>query len=442
MRRRDRLGAAAVVASVLSLAVGACGSSQSSSSSSASGATSSVATATSSASTGGGATSSAAAPSGKPFVIGTIGSYAGDTNNALGPKIVDAWEKMVNASGGINGSPVTVKVIDDAADASKALQGVQTLVKQDHIMALAGELSNLDSVFQKYMERSGVPVVGGNPFDPPATSSPDWFPSGGNLPAATYGMSLQAKHDGNTKFGVPYCAEAPVCAQLVAPFNATVHLNGGTVVFKTKVAASQPSLTAPCLEGKSSGADAMFITLSAAVLNRMVTECARQGFKPAEYNIGAAAGALTQANPDAVGMTFTHYNVPLSATNVPGVAQFLAALNKYEPGITASPNFTPNDMLIWAGLQLFQAAATAGKLTPASTPADVKDGLYKLKNETLDGIAPPLNYVRGKPTNIACYFGEKLVGVHKMQPEYDGKSQCVPQAQVALLAKVWGIPTS
>jgi hypothetical protein len=46
----------------------------------------------------------------------------------------------------------------------------------------------------------------------------------------------------------------------------------------------------------------------------------------------------------------------------------------------------------WVGGKLFEAAAAKAKLTPDSTPEDVKKGLYALKNETLGGLAPPLTF--------------------------------------------------
>jgi branched-chain amino acid transport system substrate-binding protein len=87
----------------------------------------------------------------------------------------------------------------------------------------------------------------------------------------------------------------------------------------------------------------------------------------------------------------------------------------------------------WAGGQLFAAAAKAAKLTPTSTPADVKKGLYALKGDTLDGIAPPLTFTPGKPAFPACYFAAEISG-GKFQPANgDAKPTC---ADAATLAKI------
>ena len=68
--------------------------------------------------------STTSAPTGDPIVLGAIGGYTG--NQAASNGLVDdasmAWEKSVNARGGINGHPVKLIIKDDGADPAKALQ--------------------------------------------------------------------------------------------------------------------------------------------------------------------------------------------------------------------------------------------------------------------------------------------------------------------------------
>ena len=46
--------------------------------------------------------------------------------------------------------------------------------------------------------------------------------------------------------------------------------------------------------------------------------------------------------------------------------------------------------------------------TGKAAPADVLKGLYTFKNETVGGLTPPLNYVKGKPTFITCWFPQQI----------------------------------
>ena len=74
---------------------------------------------------------------------------------------------------------------------------------------------------------------------------------------------------------------------------------------------------------------------------------------------------------------------------------------------------------------MFEAAARAAKLTPASTPADVKKGLYALKNETLGGFSSPLNFEPGQPTQVPCTFVMGVKAGALTAPRGD-KPLCVP----------------
>lgn len=87
------------------------------------------------------------------------------------------------------------------------------------------------------------------------------------------------------------------------------------------------------------------------------------------------------------------------------------------------------------GGQLFAAAVKAGKLTPSSTPADVKQAMYKLHNETLGGVAPPLNFTPGKPAIITCSFNLQISN-HQFQSLNGGKPVCLNAAESAAVAAI------
>jgi branched-chain amino acid transport system substrate-binding protein len=59
---------------------------------------------------------------------------------------------------------------------------------------------------------------------------------------------------------------------------------------------------------------------------------------------------------------------------------------------------------VWAAGLLFEAAAQAGHLGDNPTPAQVLDGLYALKGETLGGLTAPLTFKKGKATSLPCWF--------------------------------------
>jgi branched-chain amino acid transport system substrate-binding protein len=124
-------------------------------------------------------------------------------------------------------------------------------------------------------------------------------------------------------------------------------------------------------------------------------------------------------------------------SSLPAAKAFLDALDKYAPGLQSGPQFGYDTLFPWLSGKLFEAAATAGHLTPSSTPADVKKGLYALKNETLGGLAPPLTYTPGKPGFPVCYFGMKIGG-GALQPLNGDKPICLTQQQAGALASALG----
>jgi branched-chain amino acid transport system substrate-binding protein len=120
-------------------------------------------------------------------------------------------------------------------------------------------------------------------------------------------------------------------------------------------------------------------------------------------------------------------------TSIPAIASFRHAIDKYAPQLNSNPQYV-DDLSTWAAGKLFQAAAKAANIGPNSTGADVKKGLYALKNETLGGLAPPLTYTPGKPAFVPCYFTVRLAG-GKFASLNSNKPTCLTVAQATALAK-------
>ena len=410
----------ALVAIVVALS--ACGSTASSSTSSASSATQA-------------ASSSVAGPSGKAIVVGMICSCTGPESAAVGNNIsvIKAWADHVNASGGLNGYPVKVITMDDQQNAATSLQDAKQLVEQDHVMAIVGESSFVDASFAPYVQSAGVPVVGGSNFEASFQSNPDFFPSGGDQISGLIGQFALAKQAGKKVFGTIYCAESPICAELVPAANGLAPLYG-LKSFAAKISATAPSYTAPCLAAKSAGVDAMFVADNSPIVLRFVAACAQQGYTPLQLTSINAATSAWLSDPTLNGTLLTALNANGYDTSTPAIETFQAALRKYEPSAINGSTFSGEEINAWSGGLLFQAAAEAAHLTPSSTPADVKKGLYALKNETLDGVAPPLNFTPGKPSFIPCWFAQevkdgKFTSLNGNQPS------CLTATQAAALAK-------
>ena len=391
--------------------------------------------------TGSGTTStqSANAPKGEPIKVGMVCTCSGPQGsaNSLSKEMAEAWVQWVNDNGGLNGHPVEVIVKDDGGDPARSARAVRELVEGDKVMAIAGENSLVDTAWQKYVEDKNFPVVGGVAYQPTMFASPVFFPSGASLLAETYGYLDAAKKANVTKFGTFYCAEAPACAQVVPLIKGIgSQLVGGIgLAHSAKVAATAPSYTAQCLAAKDAGVEAIFTAVSPAIGTRIIEQCKQQGFEPKFVGISGALPVSAAASGDYDGAILAQGNLPPTSTDTPGGKQLAEAIERYAPGITDNENWNANPTHTWAGLQLFAKAAEASKLGPTAKPSDVMAAMYKLKDETIDGLSGPLNYVKGQPTLAACPFIETVkngewVSVDGSEPE------CVPEDKIKGLAQI------
>jgi branched-chain amino acid transport system substrate-binding protein len=376
-----------------------------------------------------------------PIRLGSIASCSGAQAASLGGvcDMLVAWERYINARGGINGHPVKMTVIDDGLDPARSLAGIKRLVEDEKVIALVGEYSLLDVNWADYVQTMGVPVIGGTSTEPPFATQPGFYPSGAQVPTLLYGLVNETKKAGKRNLGVLVCAEAPVCAGLppVLTRIATQVIGGSSVAYSGKIAASQPNYTAECLAAKEAGVDALYVAQNSVVVERVADQCGQQGFHPVMLG---TVGTLDRnaPNPNFEGALSALPNASITIASTPATKAFHDALSTYAGSLVGSPQYNNALTSAWAGGELFAAAAAKGNLGPDSTAADVKNALYMLKDETLGGYAAPLTFARDKPTLVHCYFVQRIDS-GKLDALYGGDPVCIPEAEVpALMAAVAG----
>ena len=386
------------------------------------------------AATSAGAGAQGTAPGGAAIKVGFMCSCSGVQASLLAgvSKVAQAWANSTNASGGVNGHPVQLFTEDDSSNPATALQEAKKLVEQDHVVAIVGEVSLVDQTWVPWVVSQGIPVVGGASGEPVQGSTPGVFPSGSTLLPVTIGILDGAK--GMKNLGVMVCAESPVCAQIIPVAQGAGKLLGLSVTPAT-ISATAPNYTAPCLQMKSAGVTAVFVGDNGPIVQRVAADCAQQGYNPLQV-VGAAGTTSSElSDPHLAGAVAAGPNANPFDASTPAVKEFQDALAKYYPGLLTSAGFTYDDFYAWAGGKLFEAAAKAGNIGPSSTPADLMNGLYALKNETLGGLSAPLTYTKGKPYATTCWFTSKvengaLVSLNGNRPV------CLTAAQAAGLSKL------
>jgi branched-chain amino acid transport system substrate-binding protein len=355
-----------------------------------------------------GATASprAHASSSSTWVIGNIGTYSGvNSGNFLGGgQTIQAWADYTNAHGGINGHHIKVISLDDAGVASTSVNDVKQLVS-DHVLAIVGMNSGDDADWDKYIESTGIPVIGGSTPLPDFASNPDYFPVGATANNSVPDLLLYAKavlHQ--TVGGYLGCEEAPVCSALEPVYAAAYSAIGGNLAYNTLFSSSAPSYAAQCLAAQSAGVQDLEIIGPAPVIPKIAQNCQSQGYNP---TLLLNDVVLTPSLANSIGTAdavFGADDFPFTATSIPAAKTFHNALEKYEPGVLSSTTFTQDDADTWASGQLFAAAAKAAKLGNKPTSKELVAGLYKLKGVTLGGLTPPLTFTKGKPNSISCIY--------------------------------------
>ncbi|HEY2331576.1 MAG TPA: ABC transporter substrate-binding protein [Acidimicrobiales bacterium] len=416
---RHRRSAISAVVIALALVAAACGSSSKSSSSSG---------------------TTLPKPTGTPLKIGWIGTITTATGAAPngGKDALDAWVQSTNASGGVNGHPVTAVYADDKGDPAVGLAAMKDLVENQHVIAIVGEnAGSTDQTWGPYMVTKQVPVVNGYAGDALAFTNPMFFLTAGAVTANLWGQMESASKAGATRVGILLCTESPACAQAQPLFDLQAKAVGLTMVANLLASATQASYTAECLTFKNGNAQAVAAFVN---LNVFVRDCARQNYNPITINSNLLPNLNTiKASPELIGGTISGSSEqwPCVDPKAPGAPALYTALKTYHPdwapGGKNNALFSSDICASWAGGLAFakaiQNAAVASGAT--ATSADVIRGLSMFKNETLGGVAPNSTFNDGtkpNPLNPCVFLYKWVKGVFQSVPGPDAIYTCKPAA--------------
>jgi branched-chain amino acid transport system substrate-binding protein len=261
--------------------------------------------------------------------------------------------------------------------------------------------------------------VGGSTPLPDFASNPDYFPVGATANNSVPDLLIYAKQILDQKLGGYLgCEEAPVCSALEAVYAGAYKAIGGTLAYNTLFSSSAPSYTAQCLAAQSAGVQDLEIIGPAFVIPKIAQSCEAQNYRPTLLLNDVVLTPALASQISSANAVFGADLFPFTATSgAPGVTEFRAALKKYEPSVLSSATFTQDDAASWASGLLFAAAAQAADLGNKPTAAEVKAGLYKLHDDTLGGLAPPLTFNRGKPNSINCIYIMKIANAKLTLPQ-------------------------
>ena len=375
---------------------------------------------TSSAGAGGGVGPASAKPASPlaPILLGNVGTYSGPVGSALGgtDTMVQVWAQWTNAHGGIAGHPVQVFTADDGGDPARSVSLVKDMVENKHVIAfLANQAVFTLKAQLAYLHHHNIPIIGGDMTSPTWTSDSLAFPVGTTIGEAVFGDLKVAHQRDLIKLGIFACVESTSCT-----FVRDYTVNGGAsragedVVYKSDVTITQPDYTAECLGAQAAGAQVVFLAVEANSIMRVAASCSRQNYHPVFMTISLAVTNALESDPQVEGMYATAQVFPWMLGSTPATAQFQQAAQQYAPSLRLSGATA----VAWVSGQVLAKVAARSGAQPTSQ--DILNGLWSLHNETVDGLAPPLNYVQNQPAPpVSCYFMIEMKGGKWTAPSGD-----------------------
>jgi branched-chain amino acid transport system substrate-binding protein len=378
------------------------------------------------------------AASGGTLLIGQIVTETNPTTpgskNTYARQTLNAWAKMVNAKGGVNGMKVTVKTLDDGNDPAKASSLTKDLIDAG-VIAIVGEATNSNVVqVLKTATDAGVPLIGGGCYSTDAIGSENFFCV--TTTAILDGLRAQVKlvkDQGGKSFGITYASDIPAAAAAAPLFKSLAETDYGLkwteAVGTTN---TQPDYTAVCLTFKQSNTTDVGIE-GAPLLQNMARDCGRQNYFP-KYTSGD--GQISQSawlkDPNIKEAIAAVYSFPFTVTKgldseqTASLKAFHAAMDKYAPAVFKGDSKQPATV-IWTAALAFEQAALAMPSGTTPSAAAIKAGLYTFKDETLGGLAPnPITFTEGQPhPHNSCWFFMQLKN-HKLTAPTGMKTTCTP----------------
>jgi len=231
--------------------------------------------------------------------VGHTGPYSGPASayGVIG-KAIDAYFKMVNDKGGINGRKVKLVSLDDAYSPPKIVEVTRQLVEQEKVLCLFNTLGTAtNTAIQKYMNAKKVPHLflatgaskWGKPKDFPWTIGwqPDYHTEGVifakhllvNVKDAKVGVLMQ-----NDDYGKDY----------YEGFREGLGKDVSKIVKHVTYEVTDPTVDSQVIQLKDSGANAFFNIATPKFAAQAIRKAADIGWKPVHYlnNVSASVAAV------------------------------------------------------------------------------------------------------------------------------------------------------
>jgi branched-chain amino acid transport system substrate-binding protein len=302
----------------------------------------------------------------------------------------DAYFKMLNAQGGINGRKIRWTVKDNAADPQQTVQIARELVGQDKVVAIvnANGTSQAEAAFPFVLNQSRVPIlneVGGaeNWFKPPR---PGLFGTQTIYEDQAAAIAAWAVKDGAKKILVVHSDPAAFVnvAKQVEPVAKKV--DPSVEVDRLPVKYQTTDYTPVISKVKAAKPQAVIVILTSPEAAAFLKEAKLQGVSLPTYAYApvASESTLSLAKDAAEGLKAVQL-VKAPSDPDPAVKEFRTAMAKYEPGQTAG------SLALW-GWSNAKVFAEVAKTIKGPVTSQAIAAAYQKASSVDPGVSPVMKF--------------------------------------------------
>jgi branched-chain amino acid transport system substrate-binding protein len=275
--------------------------------------------------------------------VGNIMPYSGPASayGVIG-KTEEAYFKMINANGGINGRKINFVTYDDAYSPPKAVEQVRKLVESDEVLVVFNPLGTpSNTAIQKYLNSKKVPQL----FV--ATGATKW-----NDPKAfPWTIGWQPSYQSEAQIYAKYLIKEKPNAKVAILFQnddfGKDYLKGlkdgfgakaSMIVAEESYETSEPSIDSHIVKLKATGAD-VFINISTPKFAaQAIKKLAEIEWKPLHLltNVSASVGGVMKPagfenSQGIISAAYAKDGADPQWDNDPGMKKFLTFLEKHHP---------------------------------------------------------------------------------------------------------------
>jgi branched-chain amino acid transport system substrate-binding protein len=338
--------------------------------------------------------------------IGQTMPYSGPAS-AYGTvgKTQQAFFKMINEQGGINGRKIKLISLDDAFSPPKTVEQTRKLVEQDEVLFLWQNVGTApNSAIHKYVNQKKIPHLfistGATKFGDPKNFP--WTMS--SVPAYQTEAQIYARHVLKTKpdakIAVLYQND-DLGKDLLKGLKDGLGAKASMIVAEASYEIADPTVDSQILSLKDSGADTLFTFATPKFNSQAIRKVYDIGWKPlhiTSYVAASVAAVLTPAGLEkSVGLISARIQKDVNDTqwdNSPDVKAFREFMKKYYPDGDPKDSFNAAGFL--QGHLLVQVLKQCGN---DLTRENVMRQAANLKNVELPMLLPGIK-INTSPTDF------------------------------------------